>query len=304
MSGRKAQSEDKMIKRLTTVPWARSPRPFVKWAGGKRQSLQQLEQYSPRNFSTYYEPFLGGGAVFFHLVKRRPRFNAILSDINSELINAYDVVKNSVKGLIKELRLHEARYKLAPKKYYYQVRAEEPFDDVRKAARLIFLNRTCYNGLYRVNRMGKFNVPFGRYENPTICDKENLLTVSQVLRWSNAKLLAADYREATKDAGKGDFVYFDPPYQPASATANFTSYTDSGFSFDDQMRLGDWFRELDKRGCRVTLSNSSKEEMRRIYRGYSVMEVEVLRAISCKADGRKGHTELIVSNYDGGPGAI
>lgn len=304
MSGQKVQSEDKMMKRLPTVPWARSPRPLVKWAGGKGQLLRQLEQYFPRSFSTYYEPFLGGGAVFFHLVERRPRFNAILSDINTELINAYDVVKNSVEGLIKELGLHEARYKLAPKEYYYHVRAEEPFDDVGKAARLIFLNRTCYNGLYRVNRMGKFNVPFGRYENPTICDKENLLTVSQVLRWSNAKLLAADYREATKGAEKGDFIYFDPPYQPVSATANFTSYTDSGFSFDDQMQLGDWFRELDKRGCRVFLSNSSKEEVRRIYRGYSVQEVKVLRAISCKADRRKGHTEFIVGNYDGGPGAI
>jgi DNA adenine methylase len=293
-----------MMKRLATIPWARSPRPFVKWAGGKGQLLQQLEQYFPESFSTYYEPFLGGGAVFFHLIERRPRFNAILSDINTELINAYEVVKNSVDGLIKELRRHEVGYKLAPEEYYYQVRAEEPSDDVGKAARLIFLNRTCYNGLYRVNRMDKFNVPFGRYENPTICDKENLLTVSRVLRWSNAKLLAASYREATKDAEKGDFVYFDPPYQPVSATANFTSYTDSGFSFDDQMQLGDWFRELDERGLRVLLSNSSKEEVRGIYRGYSVHEFEVLRAISCKADGRKGHTELIVSNFDGGPGAI
>jgi DNA adenine methylase len=294
------RSEDKMMKRLYTIPWTRSPRPFVKWAGGKGQLLQQLEQCLPQSFSTYYEPFLGGGAFFFYLVEHRPRFNAILSDINSELINAYDVVKNRLEKLIEELLRHEARYRLAPKQYYYQVRAEEPSDDVGKAARLIFLNRTCYNGLYRVNRMGKFNVPFGRYKNPTICDKENLLTVSQVLRWSNAKLLAADYREATKSAEKGDLVYFDPPYQPVSATANFTSYTNSGFSFDDQIQLGDWFRELDKRGCRVFLSNSSKEEVRRIYRGYSVQEVEVLRAINCKADRRKGHTEFIVGNYDGG----
>ena len=303
MSG-KVQSEDRIMKRLPSFPWARSPRPFVKWAGGKGQLLQQLEQCIPERFSTYYEPFLGGGAVFFYLVERRACFNAILSDINTELINAYDVVKNGVEALIGELGRHEAKYKLAPKDYYYQVRAEEPSDDVGNAARLIFLNRTCYNGLYRVNRMGRFNVPFGRYENPTICDEENLLTINQVLHWSSAKLLAVDYREATKDAGKGDFVYLDPPYQPVSATANFTSYTDSGFSFDDQIRLGDWFRELDRRGCRVLLSNSSNGKVRRIYRGYSVQEVEVLRAISCKADRRKGHTELIVSNHDGGPGAI
>ena len=298
------RSEDKMMKRLLTVPWTRSPRPFVKWAGGKGQLLQQLEQCLPSSFSTYHEPFLGGGAFFFHLVEHRPRFSAILSDINSELINAYDIVKNRLEELIEELLRHEAEYGLAPKQYYYQVRAEQPSDDVGKAARLIFLNRTCYNGLYRVNRMGKFNVPFGRYKNPTICDKENLLAVSQVLLWSKAKLLAADYKEATKGAEKGDLVYFDPPYQPVSATANFTSYTNSGFSFDDQIQLGDWFRELDKRGCRVLLSNSSKEEVRRIYCGYSVHEVKVLRAISCKTDRRKGHTEFIVGNYDGGPGAI
>ena len=303
MSGQESQSEDKNTERLPAV-WARSPRPFVKWAGGKGQLLQRLEQCFPRSFSTYYEPFLGGGAVFFHLVERQPPFNAVLSDINAELINAYNIVKSSVEKLIKQLKLHEARYKLAPKKYYYQVRDEEPSDYVGRAARLIFLNKTCYNGLYRVNKMGKFNVPFGRYKNPTICDKENLLAVSQLLRWSDAKLLAADYKEATKEAEKGDFLYFDPPYQPVNATANFTGYTDMGFCFYDQVQLRDWFGELDRRGCRVLLSNSSKEEVRRIYRGYSVREVEVLRAISCKADRRKGHTEFIISNYDGGPGAI
>jgi len=297
MSDPKVQNKDKILERLPTVPWARSPRPFVKWAGGKGQLLQQLEQHFPRSFSTFYEPFLGGGAVFFRLVESRPRFNAVLSDVNAGLINAYDVVKKRAQELIKKLVLHEAKYKLAPKKYYYQVRAEEPSDNVGRAARLIFLNRTCYNGLYRVNKAGKFNVPFGRYKNPTICDQENLLTVSHVLQWSNAKLLAVDYKKATKEAGKEDFVYFDPPYQPVSATANFTGYTNSGFSFHDQVHLGEWFRELDKRGCRVLLSNSDMEKVREIYAGYGLQEVEALRAISCKADGRKGHTELIISNY-------
>lgn len=297
MSDQKVQNKDKILERLPTVSWARSPRPFVKWAGGKGQLLQQLEQHFPRSFSTFYEPFLGGGAVFFRLVESQPRFNAVLSDVNAGLINAYDVVKKRAQELIKKLVLHEAKYKLAPKKYYYQVRDEEPSDNVGRAARLIFLNRTCYNGLYRVNKAGKFNVPFGRYKNPTICDHENLLTVSHVLQWSNAKLLAVDYKKATKEAGKEDFVYFDPPYQPVSATANFTGYTNSGFSFHDQVTLGEWFRELDKRGCRVLLSNSDVEKVREIYAGYGLQEVEALRAISCKADRRKGHTELIVSNY-------
>lgn len=296
MSDRQVQKA-KIPEGIASIPMTWFPRPFVKWAGGKGQLLQQLEKFFPPSFSTYYEPFLGGGAVFFSLVGSRPRFKAVLSDVNVELISAYEVVKNHVQELIDKLLFHETRYKLAPKQYYYRVRNEKPSDDVERAARLIFLNRTCYNGLYRVNKKGRFNVPFGRYKNPTICDRENLLAVSQVLRWSNTKLLAADYRQATKDAENGDFIYFDPPYHPASATANFTSYTDSGFSFNDQLQLGDWFRELDKRGCRILLSNSDMEEVRKIYAGYRIQEVETVHAISCKADGRKGHSELIISNY-------
>jgi len=296
MSPKKVQKENKTLEKLPTSPRTSSLRPFVKWAGGKGHLLQKLEQHFPRNFSTYYEPFLGGGAVFFRLVEKRPRFNAVLSDSNAELMNAYNVVKNNVAELVKQLRLHATRYKLSPKEYYYRARDEEPLDDVGRATHLIFLNRTCYNGLYRVNKKNKFNVPFGRYRNPTICDEENLLAVNEVLRRSNAKLLAADYRKATKSAGKGDFIYFDPPYQPESTTANFTSYTNSGFSFDDQMQLGEWFKELDGKGCQLLLSNSNTKEVREIYRKYNIREVETLRAINCKANSRKGHTELIISN--------
>lgn len=285
------------MQTLPTVPWSRSPRPFVKWAGGKTQLLKSLERHFPKTLVTYYEPFLGGGAVFFYIVERRPRFNAVLSDINQELITTYRVVKEHVKDLIRQLENHKAKYRLAPEDYYYQVRNDlEPSDDVERAARLIFLNKTCYNGLYRVNKKGKFNVPFGRYKNPKICDKENLLTVSKVLRWSNAKLLVADYQKATKDAEKGDFIYFDPPYQPVSSTANFTSYTQSGFSREEQERLGRWFRELDQRGCQILLSNSDTQKVRDIYDGYDIQTVQVLRAISCKGDGRTGHTELIIHN--------
>lgn len=294
---KKVQKKNKTLEKLPTSPRTSSLRPFVKWAGGKGQLLQELEQHFPLGFSTYYEPFLGGGAVFFRLVERRPHFNAVLSDINGELINTYEVVKKRVEELVKQLGLHATRYKLAPKEHYYQVRDEEPLDDVGRATRLILLNRTCYNGLYRVNKMGKFNVPFGRYKNPTVCGKENLLAVSQVLRSSKAKLLVADYRKATKNAGKGDFIYFDPPYQPESATANFTSYTNSSFSFDDQMQLGEWFKELDGKGCQLLLSNSNTKEVREIYREYNIREVETLRAINCKANSRRGHTELIISNH-------
>lgn len=293
---KKVQKENKTLEKLATSPRTSSLRPFVKWAGGKGQLLQKLERHFPRSFSTYYEPFLGGGAVFFRLVEKCLRFNAVLSDSNAELINAYNVVKSNVTELVKQLRLYATRYKLSPEKYYYRARDEEPLDDVGRAARLIFLNKTCYNGLYRVNKMGKINVPFGRYKNPTICDEKNLHAVNEVLRRSNAKLLAADYRKTTEDAGKGDFIYFDPPYQPESGTANFTDYTNSGFSFDDQMQLGEWFEKLDGKGCQLLLSNSNTKEVREIYRRYNIREVETLRAINCKANSRKGHTELIISN--------
>lgn len=279
------------------VPWSSSPKPFVKWAGGKTRLLKSLEAYFPKTFMTYYEPFLGGSAVFFYLVERYPRFNAVLSDINEELITAYRVVKEDVEELIRQLKVHKKKYKPDPKEYYYHVRDElKPSNDVERTARLIFLNKTCYNGLYRVNKKGKFNVPLGRYKNPKICDRKNLLIVNKVLRWSNAKLLVADFQEATSDAKKGDFIYFDPPYKPVSSTANFTSYTRSGFSIEEQERLGSWFKELDRRGCKIVLSNSDTDEVRDIYDGYDIQTVQTLRAISCKGDGRRGHTELIINN--------
>ena len=286
------------MEKLPTVPWRRAPRPFVKWAGGKGQLLGHLERYFPPSFGTYYEPFLGGGAVFFHLVERRSRFDSVLSDINEELIITYGVIKEHVEELVNHLKKHQANYKLSPKRYYYKVRTHDPSDAIERASRLIFLNKTCYNGLYRVNKKGEFNIPFGKYKNPKICDEENLRSVSQVLRWSNARIFAADYQEATSSAKKKDFIYFDPPYQPVSSTANFTSYTDSGFPEEEQERLAIWFKELDRRGCSVLLSNSDTPRIHGIYKGYHVQVVQALRAISCKGDRRTGHTELIISNFD------
>lgn len=299
----KIHNEGQVLEKLPIVYSGKAPRPLVKWAGGKGQLLQVLEKYYPENFSTYYEPFLGGGAVFFHLFTKRPPFKAVLSDINEELINTYLVVKEKVDELVKLLRVHKAKYKKGPKKYYYKVRDDqEPSDKVERAARLIFLDKTCYNGLYRVNREGKFNVPFGRYKNPKICDEENLRAVGRVLRLSEAQLLAKDYQEATQNAKKGDFVYFDPPYQPASKTANFTSYTNSGFSFQEQERLCEWFGELHNRGCFVLLSNSDTKAIRELYRNrqYYVQPVSAMRAISCKGSKRTGHKELIISNLRSG----
>jgi DNA adenine methylase len=285
------------MEALPKIPWSRSPRPFVKWAGGKGQLLKALEHHFPHDFRTYYEPFLGGGAVFFHLVEKRHRFSAVLSDINEELITAYRVVKEHVEELVQELSNHKVRYDMAPKEYYYHVRdALKVTTDVQKAARLIFLNKTCYNGLYRVNKEGKFNVPFGRYKNPKICDKSNLRTVSKVLNWSEARLLATDFQEATRDAGEHDFIYFDPPYQPVSDTAKFTSYTHSGFPEEEQQRLCRWFSQLDKRGCQIVLSNSNTAVIENLYEGYTMQEVEAMRAISCKGSKRTGHTELIITN--------
>jgi DNA adenine methylase len=285
------------MEALPKVPWSRSPRPFVKWAGGKSQLLKALEQHFPQDFQTYFEPFLGGGAAFFHLVGNRHRFSAVLSDTNKELITTYRVVKENVKELIQELNNHEAQYDTAPKEYYYHVRdALEATTDVQKAARLIFLNKTCYNGLYRVNKKGKFNVPFGRYKKPKICDKTNLRIVSSVLNWSKARLLAADFQEATCNASNRDFIYFDPPYQPISSTAKFTSYTHSGFPEEEQERLYRWFKELDRRGCQIVLSNSDTEVIRNMYEEYTIEQVEAMRAISCKGNRRTGHTELIITN--------
>jgi DNA adenine methylase len=286
-----------MLTRLPVTRWSRSPRPFIKWAGGKSQLLDDLARYFPHRFSTYFEPFLGGGAVFFYLVEKRPSFHAVLSDLNKELIDTYRVIKGSVEELINLLKAHKTNYHRSPKEYYYKIRNIDPTDIVERAARLIFLNKTCYNGLYRVNKQGKFNVPFGRYKNPEVYNSENLRVISQVLNYTDAELLTLDFQKATENAKKDDFIYFDPPYQPVSATASFTSYTNSGFPFEEQGRLADWFRELDKRGCKVLLSNSDSKEIRAIYAGYRIKTVAANRAISCKGDKRKGYTELIISNY-------
>ena len=270
--------------------------PFVKWAGGKTQILADLDAHIPPHFSRYFEPFLGGGALYFHLASH-PNLGAFLSDANSELVATYNAVKANVEGLIALLKKHEANYKKDPVKYYYKLRAIKPRNRLEIAARFIALNKTCYNGLYRVNNNGIFNVPIGRYKDPAICDKEQLYNASLALNYSMATIVACDYKQGLKNARKGDFVYLDPPFYPLSSTANFVDYTKQGFAEQDQVKLAKVFKELDSRGCQVLLSNSDTELTRQLYSAFKKDRVTVNRAISCKARARTGYTELLIYNY-------
>ena len=278
--------------------------PFVKWAGGKTQLLDRLDKLLPLTFNRYFEPFLGGGAFFYHLVfERNQRFAAYLSDINQELINVYRLVKSNVNELIDVLERYKLEYHKAPQDFYYKLR--DGFDtenrtSVEKAARFITLNKTCYNGLYRVNSQGRFNVPMGKYKNPIICDSKNLRNASLILNTLETHLYWKDYHKILTDkTQKGDFVYLDPPYDPLTSTANFTGYTGAGFTERDQECLAETFKELDARGCKILLSNSDTEYVRRLYADYAknLHQVTVRRNINSTASKRLGHTELLICNY-------
>lgn len=264
------------------------PKPPVKWAGGKGQLLAQFEPFFPVKFNVYHEPFVGGGAVFFHLLPER----AVLIDNNPELINFYLVVRDRLEELICDVRKHRNEAE-----YYYKIRAmdPEPMEAVARASRFLFLNKTGYNGLWRVNRRGKHNVPFGRYRNPKIADEENLRLVSKALR--RTEILLGDFSKVLCFAKAGDFVYFDPPYHPLSATANFTNYTAGSFGAEDQKRLAVVFKELDRRGCLVMLSNSDTPFIHQLYRGFDIQNVYAKRAINCRAEGRGPISELVIRNY-------
>lgn len=275
------------------------PKPFVKWAGGKRQLLAILSQYVPQNFDTYFEPFLGGGAVLFHLISQKPQLGCFVSDLNSTLILSYVTIRDKVDELIITLEKHSENYFKNPEKYYYRIRECNPKNQIDKVSRLIFLNKTCFNGLYRVNSKGKFNVPIGKYVNPNIVNKENLLAVSHVLQSKEISIKCEDFTTSLKRAQKDDFVYLDPPYQPVSSTANFTSYTNDNFSLKDQERLFAEFQKLDSKGCKVMLSNSKSEEMIDLFSEYSdnVIEINTNRFINSNSKKRTGHTEILVKNY-------
>jgi len=270
--------------------------PFVKWAGGKTSLLTHLFPHVPLRLSNYFEPFLGGGALFFGTCSRTTSFNAHLSDTNNELVNAYNVIKESPEELIRLLSSFQREYDSEVDKsaYFYRKREWRPTDPIESAARLIFLNKTCYNGLYRVNSKGEFNVPFGRYKNPRILNSDGIRAVSRALENTKAELNSLDYKDALSSCGRADFVYLDPPYQPASKTSSFTDYTPGGFTEKDQEELAEEFGKLVDRGSTVLLSNSDTRLTRHLYRDFDLRKVTVNRPINSVGSGRRGYKELIV----------
>ena len=266
--------------------------PIVKWVGGKRQLMFELLKNMPKEYNRYFEPFIGGGALFFEL---QPD-NAYISDMNGELINHYQVVRDNVYELIADLQKHDIT-----KEYFMEIRnidrtkEYKSWSSVKKASRFIYLNRTCFNGMYRVNSKGEFNVPFGHYKNPRILDENNLINCSNLLQRTEIK--QADFSEILKKVKKGDFVYFDPPYVPLSETSNFTSYTKDGFDMDMQFKLRDVCDELDTMGVKFLLSNSDTKLVNELYENYNIKKVFASRQINANADGRGKITEVLVRNY-------
>ncbi|MBN3905807.1 MAG: DNA adenine methylase [Nostoc sp. NMS1] len=273
------------------IPKETSPRPFLKWAGGKSRLIQQYIPYFPKSYKNYYEPFLGGGAVFFYL---QPT-TAILTDINAELINTYCCVRDQVEELISLLKEHKIRHN---KDYYYSVRNHSGGTDIEKAARVIYLNKTCFNGLYRVNSQGKFNVPLGKYENPNICSEVLLQAASEAL--SHAEIKQADFTEVLNHAtSSDDFVFFDPPYHPISETSYFTAYSQNRFSKKDQELLRDTCAELASRGVKVMVCNSESEFIRNIYTdiNFEAYKIKAARSINSNIKNRGMVDELLITSF-------
>ena len=270
-----------------------SAKPFLKWAGGKTQLLPALFARKPKHFERYLEPMLGGGAFFFALKPKQ----ALLFDVNAELVNCYKAVQSKVTELMAALTKH--RYE---SEYFYSIRNVDrtadflQWSDVERAARTIYLNKCCYNGLYRVNSRGNFNVPFGKYSNPTILDPKNLSACSHALK--GVEVACAPFESVLLHAKKGDFIYFDPPYVPLTKTASFANYSRDGFDLDDQVRLRDVCAELDKRGILFMLSNSYTDTILELYDKFRIDTVEAQRAINSKGLGRGKVREIIVRNYE------
>ena len=266
--------------------------PIVKWVGGKRQLMFELFKNMPKSYNRYFEPFIGGGALFFEL---QPE-NAYISDMNEELINLYSVVRDNVYELISDLNKHEVS-----KEYFLEIRNLDRTDEyknlsnVQRASHFIYLNRTCFNGLYRVNSQGQFNVPFGNYKNPRIVDENNLLNCSELLK--NTEINCADFSKILTKVKKGDFVYFDPPYVPLNETSSFTSYTKDGFDMDMQFKLREVCDELDSMGVMFMLSNSDTKFVNELYSNYKIKKVFASRAVNANAEGRGKITEVLVRNY-------
>jgi len=280
-----------MVGNKQTVSTEKAPKPFVKWAGGKRQLVNLLIENSPATYNTFIEPFIGGGALLLNLMPHK----AIIADINPELINAYRVVRKDLEGLLVSLQQHRNE-----EDYFYTVRAQDPskMTVIERVSRFIFLNKTCFNGLYRENSKGRFNVPFGRYKNPNIDDRGNLYAIAEYLNNADVQILCQDFKATADMAKAGDFVYFDPPYHPTSQTSSFTRYAKGDFTANNQEELAETFRQLSKKGCYVMLSNSNVPFIKELYKDYNLVEIEASRFINCKADKRgKGLYEVLVRSY-------
>lgn len=272
-------------------------KPFVKWAGGKRSIIDKLIKLSPDNYDTYYEPFVGGGAMLFELAPTK----AVINDYNIELMNVYNCIKDERKFnlMCKELNKHETNHS---EEYYYEIRSldkdKKKFNklaDYKRAARTIYLNKACFNGLYRVNSKNEFNVPFGKKLKINTYDGINLGIVYSFLNLNDIKILSIDFETAVKDAKKDDFIYFDPPYD--SDTSTFNSYTENGFGKEEQKRLSNVFKDLDKRGCYVMLSNYNTSLVKELYKDYNFNYIEAQRNIGAKAKDRGIVEEVIITNY-------
>jgi DNA adenine methylase len=275
--------------------------PFIKWVGGKAQLLAQFDEFFPTEVTRYFEPFIGGGAVFFHLKHRFPKMKAFLRDINGELINTYKAVRDFPKELMQRLDEHAASFKAKGGDYFYLVRSQhyltgDEMKIVERAARMIFLNKTCFNGLWRVNARGEFNVPVGSNRTPGLYDEENLRAASRALE--GVHLETQDFRRTFGETRRGDFIYVDPPYYPVSATASFTSYTKEDFGEGEQRELHAVFADAARRGVRVMLSNSDTPFIRKLYRDFQTHTVHARRMVNCDGTKRGEVNEIVVTAGD------
>jgi DNA adenine methylase len=291
MSQRQRVAKPRVHERAAPQVQEVTASPVVKWVGGKTKLLPDLIGRMPEKYNRYYEPFAGGAALFFRLAPRR----AVLADFNHDLVNLYMTIANDVSAVIRRLEMHREAHS---ESHYYDTRTrwndrEVSWSTPERAAAFIYLNKTCFNGLWRVNRSGAFNVPIGRYTDPPICVPDTLRAAQHVL--SRAEIRRADYRTAVADARSGDFLYFDPPYDPVAPTANFTSYTTSVFGPDEQRQLADTARSLVAKGCRVMLSNSDTPFIRSLYKGMRIERVKCARAINSNAAKRGDVDELIIT---------
>ena len=272
-------------------------KPILKWVGGKRQLLDEIDQRLPKKISYYVEPFVGGGAVLFDKQPQHARIN----DYNEELINVYRVVKDNPNELIKELAVHEEKNEQLGSEWFYHVRGldrESNFDElsnVEKAARIIYLNKTCFNGLFRVNSAGQLNVPYGRYKHPNIVNEVGIRALHKYFSEADIDMRQGDFAECLKDLPKGAFVYLDPPYMPITATSAFTGYTQEGFGYDEQVRLRDECIKLREQGIHFLQSNSDCEEIRELYKYFKIETVAAKRSINSRGDRRGAVKEVLIS---------